>query len=362
MSTVLNIVKVGGSSLTVKESKHTLNDEHIDWTCDVFAQLMHQSESCDRCSMSILVHGAGSFGHFEAKEHGLSGSEARFDPRSSLRPPLLMGVCETRNAVLTLNRHLVQRLCNRGVPAVGVSPFHFIRSVKHREIDERDCKHLAQFLFRLLMSGFLPVLHGDVIYDDNGGNGDGDGDDYGEAHCVTVLSGDKIVELLAKYMPKYCPNKMITFDRIQCTFVTDVSGVYLKCPTLSDEESGTGLLSRIVVSRTERGKVQQLVLRRGSGGQTTASPVDMQNIMHNDTIETENRCEHDVTGGFETKLSSAFTVLWNAASQEQTEYEKDRVVNVIFVKVGSNDARNVILLPHAIPDKGTVMHHPQQDA
>lgn len=298
--TSLNIVKVGGSSLTVKESKHTINEDCIDWTSNVFSQLMLQNNA-DHKVWTVLVHGAGSFGHFEAKEHQLT------NPNRPGGFPLI-GICDTRNAVLTLNQNLVNKLLQKGVPAVGVSPFHYFRSLT---LNESDCETLAKYIVYLLGLGFLPVLHGDVIVDSN---------------SVTVLSGDTIVELLAKYLPAV---RQSPFESLICTFVSDVSGVYLKCPTPLDEELGSGLISKVFVCPNER-KVTRLVMK------------DKQsNTLESTRIETENKHVHDVTGGFETKLHSAMQVLYN--HHECTGGNQDAEVR--FVKAGTIDAQLAIVSP-----------------
>ena len=59
------VVKLGGSALTQKAFFETLNAERLKLTAD---QISRRNAHGDL----VLVHGAGSFGHFQAKEHGVS--------------------------------------------------------------------------------------------------------------------------------------------------------------------------------------------------------------------------------------------------------------------------------------------------
>lgn len=63
-----------------------------------------------------MVHGAGSFGHFEASQYGITKPDT---PQQTL----LEGFAKTRRSVTWLNHLVVSALIEAGIPAVGVSPF-----------------------------------------------------------------------------------------------------------------------------------------------------------------------------------------------------------------------------------------------
>jgi isopentenyl phosphate kinase len=65
----------------------------------------------------VVVHGAGSFGHFEASQYGIT------KPHSTPQHTLLEGFAKTRASVTRLNHLVVSALVAAGVPAVGLSPF-----------------------------------------------------------------------------------------------------------------------------------------------------------------------------------------------------------------------------------------------
>lgn len=64
----------------------------------------------------VVVHGAGSFGHFEASQYGITKPNT---PQQTL----LEGFAKTRRSVTRLNHLVVSALIDAGIPAVGVSPF-----------------------------------------------------------------------------------------------------------------------------------------------------------------------------------------------------------------------------------------------
>lgn len=61
----------------------------------------------------VVVHGAGSFGHFFAKQHGLARGVSPGDAAATL------GLARTRHSVATLNRAVVGALVEAGVAAVS---------------------------------------------------------------------------------------------------------------------------------------------------------------------------------------------------------------------------------------------------
>lgn len=63
----------------------------------------------------VVVHGAGSFGHFEASQYGITKPHT---PQHTL----LEGFAKTRRSVTRLNQLVVSALVDAGVPAVGLSP------------------------------------------------------------------------------------------------------------------------------------------------------------------------------------------------------------------------------------------------
>ena len=69
----------------------------------------------------IVIHGAGSFGHFQAHEYGVSKGGIKNDNGVI---QWKKGFAMTRDSVTSLNRIVVHTLVHQcNLPAVGVSPF-----------------------------------------------------------------------------------------------------------------------------------------------------------------------------------------------------------------------------------------------
>ena len=156
--TNVTILKIGGSIITDKDA----NDGAANY--DEIERITGEiSKHKDRL---IIVHGAGSFGHPQAKRYALT---EKFDAKGALI---------THESVKTLNRIVVESLKNAGVDAVGVHPMGSTVSE-----NGRISQMFLDNIHLMLDNGFVPVLHGDVVMDTKLG--------------TSVLSGDQVVPYLA---------------------------------------------------------------------------------------------------------------------------------------------------------------------
>ena len=162
------VVKMGGSAITVKNKIEALNEKALDATAAHIA-------AATRSGVKLAVlHGAGSFGHFQAKKYGINKGNS--DPQWAL------GFADTRRAVTLLNHEVVSRLVRVSVPAVGLSPFpSAVMTGKKLRLpgvmaQAADC----------LSKGLVPVLHGDAVLDDVQGS--------------AIVSGDLILDQLCSSM------------------------------------------------------------------------------------------------------------------------------------------------------------------
>lgn len=176
------ILKFGGSILTNDEKFETFNSE-------ISNHLLNQISSLVETYNFIIVHGAGSFGHYHAKE---------YDLKNGLKnEKQLEGIVKTHNSMLRLNMlflHEFEKYPN--LYPVSFSPMT-LSSTSSGEINSFDLSNIK----RALDMGLLPVLFGDVVFDKSLG--------------ITILSGDKIVPYLALHLHLH---KII--------MLTDVEGVY----------------------------------------------------------------------------------------------------------------------------------------
>ncbi|KAM6548388.1 hypothetical protein CsatB_020064 [Cannabis sativa] len=269
------IVKLGGAAITCKNELETIHDENLK---EVSLQLRESmnvqspsgkilgmdwskgaGESEISCSINdfsavpamdsssfIVVHGAGSFGHFQASKSGVH--------KGGLNKPLVKaGFVATRISVTKLNHEIVRALAREGIPSVGVSPFSCGWSTNMRNIASADLSAMTN----AIDSGFVPVTHGDAVLDD-------------ELGC-TILSGDVIIRhLAAHFKPEFV------------VFMTDVLGVYDRPPL----DSTAVLLREIEVHE--------------DGSWSVVKPT-LENISK---VKTDVAA-HDTTGGMETKILEA---------------------------------------------------------
>lgn len=155
------VVKLGGSVITDKTTRETVDDDAL---ADLASALGDAA-----LSDLVVVHGAGSFGHPVADEHGTSSTTATRDSAA---------VRDISGVMVRLNEMVVDALAAAGVPAVPVHP----HSACHRTADG-TLQFPTDTLAAMLAEGFVPVLHGDVVTHASAG--------------ATILSGDEIVTHVA---------------------------------------------------------------------------------------------------------------------------------------------------------------------
>ena len=193
MTNNIVILKLGGSLLTYKDKPFKARRKAIKSLA-----LFLSKKVIGSGTKLVLIHGGGSFGHYEAlmdiQRHGHLSYEGY--PSISL-------------AMVTLNQIVLQELVKAGVPAVSLPP---------RAFCTYDCelsKHVCNYdIVRLTIEkGLVPLLFGDVI--------------VGKGSCnPSIISGDDVAVDIASI---YGNSKLI--------FAMDVDGIY--APT---SEGGLGYL------------------------------------------------------------------------------------------------------------------------
>ncbi|KAG5062796.1 hypothetical protein JHK85_003979 [Glycine max] len=176
------IVKLGGAAITSKNELEMINEEILQKVSEQLREAMVASSekppgmdwskrpgaseifcnpeefgdhSAIDCSPFIVVHGAGSFGHFQASKSGVH--------KGQLNKPLVKGgFVATRISVTTLNLEIVRALAREGIPSIGMSPFSCGWFTSERHISSADLSSVA----KAIDSGFTPVLHGDAVLDE----------------------------------------------------------------------------------------------------------------------------------------------------------------------------------------------------
>ena len=190
------ILKIGGSILTNKDSK-TSEVDAVSLK-RIASEIKRSLDNSDK--ELVIVHGAGSFGHPPEKKHRI-GEEFE----ESEYPQKRLGFCEIQNEVKKLNMFICEALIEEGIPAIAVPASGFITAT-----DKRITNGNLDLFKRYLSKGFVPVIYGDVVLDDD------------LEFCV--ISGDQLIQYLAKNLN---PSQVI--------LGTDVDGVYNKNPKTHDD-------------------------------------------------------------------------------------------------------------------------------
>ncbi len=182
----MQIVKLGGSVVTVKDMPMTADHENVK-------RLAEEIKAAWPTPL-VVIHGGGSFGHPVAKKYGIA------DGFTSERQ--VIGFTRTHQAMVALNTIIVDALLDEGIPALSVAPSAFIATYDGR-MPRGDFENIG----RLVVKGMLPVLYGDAVIDKSRG--------------FSILSGDQLAVRLAVSMGA---NRLI--------FGVDVDGVYTSNPKL----------------------------------------------------------------------------------------------------------------------------------
>ena len=189
------ILKIGGSILTNKDAVSEVDTKSLKRIASEIKSSLDNS-----FKELIIVHGAGSFGHPPAKKYKIG---EKFD--ESEYPQKRIGFCETQNAVKKLNMYICEAFIEEGLPVVAIPASSFMRATNKRITDG----NLDSFK-RYLEKGFIPVIYGDVVLDDE--------------LEICVISGDQLIQYLAKNLN---PDMVV--------LGTDVDGVYNKNPKTHDD-------------------------------------------------------------------------------------------------------------------------------
>ncbi|XP_050417970.1 uncharacterized protein LOC126831491 [Patella vulgata] len=242
------VIKFGGSAITNKDILETTKLESLHWAANLMKVIHDKGLRC------VVVHGAGSFGHHQAKAYQVSSGYSQYNNTTQLTDlkKVKLGFCLTRQSVLKLNSILENHLLEENIPVVSLSPFQLWRT-KNKDVVKHGCDVIKETLYKSL----LPILHGDCVFDETLG--------------CTILSGDTIIETICT-----------EFDVKKVVFITDVPGIYNKPPSLTDAV----LLPKIYVE---------------SNG-------DISN-----NIST-SQASHDVTGGIKLKLQTAINIVKQSPS------------------------------------------------
>jgi isopentenyl phosphate kinase len=146
---MLKFLKLGGSLITDKTTPFTPRLQVLD----DLANQIQAAFSEDKNLQLLLGHGSGSFGHQAASRFGtrtgVSGQEG------------WQGFVEVWFQASALNRLVIYALRKAGLPAVTLAPFSMV-SAHDGQVKAWNLNVVEA----ALANGLLPVLHGDVVFDE----------------------------------------------------------------------------------------------------------------------------------------------------------------------------------------------------
>src|SRR5882762_5340368 len=208
----VTILKLGGSAITDKAKDCTPDIPTIQHAADQLA---------DYRLPLVLIHGGGSYAHPFVTRSGVGGG---LRDRSQLR-----SISETEFYLGQLTRINCASLLLRNRLPVPLHPMSFAT------LDKGEVKKiLLDPIRKALQAGLIPLLHGDLVFDESRGIG--------------VLSGDRIASLVGQRL-----------GASRVLLGSDVDGVYLQNPktfpsaTLISEVTSENFRSVLEASRGPSG-------------------------------------------------------------------------------------------------------------
>ena len=180
------ILKLGGSVITDKTKECSFRKQVMD-------NLAKKIKKANK--QIILIHGAGSFGHIQAKKYRLN--------EGYRREGQLHGFSVTHEMVQRLNSMVLKSLQDNAIPAVSISPHSVVK------LDDHKLASMNYNVFdEYLKKKFTPVTFGDVVLD--------------KKLSFSICSGDLLAMALTNH---FKPEKVV--------FVIDEDGLYTSNPKIN---------------------------------------------------------------------------------------------------------------------------------
>ncbi len=186
---MLIILKLGGSILSNKNIPYSVNWDNLDRISREIKNALDYYKRHNKDIKLILVHGGGSFGHPVAKKY----LKIENDKKTFVN--MKKGFWEIQRAMRRFNNIIIDTLQSYDIPAVSIQPSSFVVFGEKLIFDTSAIREMIK-------RDLIPVVHGDIVVDDN--------------NNYKILSGDDIVPYLSKELKT---------DVI--LYATDVDGVLI---------------------------------------------------------------------------------------------------------------------------------------
>lgn len=143
------LLKLGGSLITDKSKPFTLYTKNIERVATEIGEALKED---DRLSL-IIGTGTGSFGHYPVKQYGLEKG-IKTDAHK-------YGFCVVHHSVSKLNGVVVEELLKSKIKAFSLHPSSMM-AAKNGIVSQFN----YESIIHLLEMNMVPVLHGDMLYDE----------------------------------------------------------------------------------------------------------------------------------------------------------------------------------------------------
>jgi len=203
----LTVIKLGGALLTEKSTPYTTRS-------GIVPAVVQEIQRCREAGLIenlIVIHGVGSYGHPPVLEYKLH--------KGFKEERQLLDLSTTQQSVNSFRMELASEFIQAGVPVNLMHLSSFCVS------DQGSFKPpFLEALTGFLSLGMVPLVGGDMVYDQSRG--------------FSVGSGDLLAVILAKTLPV-----------ARIIFATDVDGVYSADPKVDPSAS---IMKQIKVSEIEK--------------------------------------------------------------------------------------------------------------
>lgn len=215
------VLKLGGSLLTDKSTPYKLKEDNLE----AIASEIKECIDLELIKSLVLVHGVGSFGHPPVLEYKLHKGFKSKDQ--------LISMSKTQQIVNVFRKTIATTFLEEGVP---INLMHASSMVVGDKMVISD--YTFESLKGFLSLGMIPLIGGDMMYDESMG--------------FSVCSGDQIAVVLSRVLPTK-----------QLIFATDVPGVFDKDPKSGENAQ---LLNEININ-----EIEQLLSKTNKTTKTDAS-------------------------------------------------------------------------------------------
>ena len=177
MTKEIIFLKLGGSLITDKDKPYT---PRLDKLNELALEIKTVLDFNPGLTL-ILGHGSGSFGHTAAKKHGTRNGVRTMEQWH--------GFAEVKFQAAELTRYVIESLLKAGLPAISIHPSSSMVSENRKVIH-----HNIVAIRKALDVHLLPVVHGDVMFDESLGG--------------TILSTEDVFAFLAD-AKRFSPTRIL---------------------------------------------------------------------------------------------------------------------------------------------------------